>query len=630
MRDGFVKIAALSPQSCVARPRDNAKCAIEAVLRAEERSVKVALFSELYLSGATAGDLFFQTELTRGSLEALFEFAKGTENADVISFIGLPFSCRGALYNAVAAVFGGKILGIIPKSHLTREDARYFAPAPDGIMTVSLLGEEIPFGTDIIFGFGELRIACEIGDELRSPLEPAALHALAGATVILNPAARAATVTGDMEYRADVSAASRRLSAAYVRCEAGDGESGTDGFYSAHSVIAERGNILAEGSVFSGRDAVCTIDLEKIIHDRKKSAAFSADASGYALVDFQLKNTECDFDAPKKSPFIPDDDAERVFRCERILEIQARSLAKRMERAHARGLVIGVSGGLDSTLALLVCARALDVLGLPRERIIAVTMPCFGTTSRTRTNAERLSESLGASLRTVDIKRAVGVHFEDIGHSADEHTAVYENAQARERTQVLMDIANAEGGLVVGTGDLSELALGFATYNGDHISMYGVNAAVPKTLIRHITEVCADKAARGGDGALSETLRDILNTPVSPELLPPRDGEIAQCTEGLVGPYELHDYFIYYFVRYGFSPKKILRMAEKSFAGDYTRSEILHWLRLFVSRFFSQQFKRSCLPDGPLVGSVGFSPRGGWVMPSDASAALWLDAIDGE
>ena len=443
---------------------------------------------------------------------------------------------------------------------------------------------------------------------------------MGGAHIIANLSASDETI-GKAGYRRElVSSQSARLLCAYVYADAGLGESTQDMVFAGHDLIAENGAILAESRLFTNGITYADIDLGRLAHDRRRMNTFSG--CGAVDIGFSLRPCECDLADRSfpRLPFVPSDKAARDERCEEILAIQAAGLASRMEHTRAKTAVVGLSGGLDSTLALIVMAHAFDMLGRPRENITAVTMPCFGTTARTRGNAEKLAEAYGAALRTVDIKAAVNQHFEDIGHSWDDHSVTFENAQARMRTLVLMDIANKSGGLVVGTGDLSELALGWATYNGDHMSMYGVNASVPKTLVRYLVDYEAERAG----GELGAVLRDILATPVSPELLPPKDGEISQRTENLVGPYELHDFFLYYMVRFGYSPRKIYRVALRTFGGDYDAATIKTWLCTFIRRFFAQQFKRSCLPDGPKVGSVALSPRGDWRMPSDASAELWL------
>ena len=632
MKDGLIKIGAVTPKMRLCSVEENVVEMIGAAKQAAAAGVRVLVFPELCLAGASAWDLYLQTTLLEAVEEAVCRFASETAELDMISFIGAPVSVRGALYNAAVAVSAGRVLGVVPKSSLCDEERRYFSSAPTGVSEVALFGGTVPFGTDILFecqSMPSLLICAEVGSDLFAPISPSGRHTASGATVVASPAAILEAVGSRERTRLLVTGASLKGQCAYLLAGAGAGESGTGGVYSAHSVIAERGHLVAESEPYTdGAFVTAVIDLEKIAHDRRRFFEAKSDG-GYTYVPFSLAVTETKIDrAPRALPFVPMTEEGRRVRATEILEIQARALAGRIERSYSKSAVIGVSGGLDSTLALLVTARAFDLLGRDRGQIISVTMPCFGTTARTKGNAEALAEALGTTLRVVDIKEAVDVHFRDIGHGEGVYDVVYENAQARERTQVLMDIANAEGGLVVGTGDLSELALGFATYNGDHMSMYAPNADVPKTLLRHIVGVCAKDAYKKGNTEVARVLCDILDTPVSPELLPPKDGDIAQCTEKIVGPYELHDYFLYYLVRFGFSPSKIYRLAKESFKEVYAPEVVLDWLRIFVRRFFAQQFKRSCLPDGPRVASVSFSPRGDWKMPSDASVAQWLKDLE--
>jgi NAD+ synthase (glutamine-hydrolysing) len=488
----------------------------------------------------------------------------------------------------------------------------------------------VPFGTDQLFSCNELRellVGVEVGEDICSPYAPGVRHALAGATVIVNGCAGVEAVGAAERRRALVEVQSGRLNAAYIMAGSGIDESTTDMVFGAHCVISENGSVISESKRFSNGIIYGTIDVEKLSSERLRNTTFGPiENDDYERVDFSLDGID-EVQIPRldPSPFVPSEDQDRSERCEEIFTIQAMGLRKRMKAAGSKKAVVGISGGLDSTLALLVTARAFDMLGLPREDIYAVTMPCFGTTDRTYNNACSMSRAVGARLLEVNIKASVRQHFVDIGHDEDDHNVTYENAQARERTQVLMDIANDVNGMVIGTGDLSELALGWATYNGDHMSMYGVNGDVPKTLVRHLVRYYADTCE---DKALAGALYDVLDTPVSPELLPPKDGVIAQKTEDLVGPYELHDFFLYYMLRYSFAPGKIFALACRAFEGQYDEETVLKWLRLFCRRFFTQQFKRSCLPDGPKVGSVGLSPRTGWRMPSDAAASAWLREVD--
>ncbi len=637
MTDGFIRVGAASPSLRVANPAENLRAHLAAAKEAAQAGVKVLVFPELSLSTYTCSDLFFQTALRRACEDALSAFAAQTAALDLISFVGLPVAVDGKLYNCAAAVSGGRILGLVPKTNIPNYsefyEKRHFAAAPEVTRTILFAGQEVAFGTRLLFAcreMPELKIAAEICEDLWVPVPPSCAHAAAGATVIVNLSASDELV-GKPAYRRNLIAmhAARTVST-YIYADAGEGESGTDMVFSGNSLISENGRVTAEAQPFSDLPLISgEVDLQRLLAERARINTFaSKDSENYLSVPFSLRVTETALSrAESRTPFIPADQAGRAERCELILNIQSRALAGRITRAHAKSLVIGVSGGLDSTLALLVAVRAADRAGLDRKQVIAVTMPGFGTTKRTKGNAEKLSDELGVTLRCVNIARAVKVHFKDIGHDPENKNVVYENAQARERTQILMDIANAEGGLVVGTGDLSELALGWATYNGDHMSMYAVNAGVPKTLVRHLVAFEADRFEADGRKKAAATLRDILDTPVSPELLPPKDGEIAQCTEELVGPYELHDYFLYYFVRFGFSPRKILRMAKASFEGVYDGETVRKWLTVFIRRFFAQQFKRSCLPDGPKVGSICLSPRADWRMPSDADVSVWLEEL---
>lgn len=630
MKDGFIKVAAVSPELRVADCGFNSVKICEAILAAAEQGVKLLTFPELCVTGYTCADLFLQKSLADGAEAVLARIAEKTAGLDIVSVIGIPLVHGGKLYNCAAVVQGGKILGVVPKRNLPEygefQERRWFEPGRGGIQ---LWHGEIPFGSELIFRcrqMPEFSFAVEICEDLWVPAPPSTAHAEAGAHVIVNLSASDETVAKAEYRRALVSGQSSRLICGYVYADAGTGESTTDLVFSGHDLIAENGVVLAESPPFAGGYCSAEIDLQAIEHERRRMTTFPARRDGYMEVQFDMEQRETVLTRkPACMPFVPDESADRAARFELVLTIQAQGLKKRLEHTGVKKLVLGVSGGLDSTLALLVAARAVDLSGRARTDIEAVTMPAFGTTERTRSNAEKLSHLLGAQLRTVDITAAVSQHLADIGHDLSIHDVTYENAQARERTQVLMDIANQVCGLVVGTGDLSELALGFATYNGDHMSMYGVNAGVPKTLVRHLVRY---EAERTPDMKLREALFDVLDTPVSPELLPPDADGIAQKTEEIVGPYELHDFFLYYAIRWGFAPSKILRLAKIAFDGSYEGDEILKWLKSFYRRFFSQQFKRSCLPDGPKVGSISLSPRGDWRMPSDAVAALWLEALD--
>lgn len=630
MKQGFVKVAAVTPKIKVADPQYNAEQIKERLAEAYDRGAKVIVFPELCLTGYTCCDLFLQELLLEEALQQLIGLAGFTRGHDALVFVGLPFEKDGKLYNVAAALQDGMILGMVPKRHIPVYaefyEGRYFAAGEEDVTTVLIEDEEIPFGCNILFeadAVKGLSVACEICEDFWVPNPPATAHALAGATVIVNLSASNETVGKDVYREMLVKSSSARLIAAYVYASAGEGESTQDLVFGGHNIIAENGVVLSQAKRFLGESVYADIDIHRLRAERRRMSTFGQKADReYAVVAFSLEQEETALERTFNCmPFVPSDKTEREKRCEEILSIQSYGLKKRLEHTGVKKAVVGVSGGLDSTLALLVTVRAFDMLKLSRENIIAVTMPCFGTTDRTYENACSMARALGADLREINIKRAVTVHFEDIGQDLDTHDVTYENGQARERTQVLMDIANKENGLVIGTGDMSELALGFATYNGDHMSMYGVNAGVPKTLVRHLVRFYADTC---DDRELKDILLDVLDTPVSPELLPPVDGVIAQRTEELVGPYELHDFFLYYMLRCGFEPAKVYRVARLSFKGQYEDEVILKWLKMFYRRFFSQQFKRSCLPDGPKVGSVAVSPRGDLRMPSDASAALWL------
>lgn len=637
MKHGFIKVAAGSPKIRVADPSYNAGELIRIAADANARGVRVLVFPELCLTAYTCGDLFCTELLLDGAKKALSKYLKKTAELDMISVVGLPWLFCDKLYNCAAVCHRGRLLGMIPKSVLPNYgefcELRAFTPAPtdDQKSTFLFDGAEIPFGTDLIFACAEmpsLKLAVEICEDIWGAFPPSSAHTAAGATVICNPSASNETVGKDDYRRLLIKSQSAATISGYIFSSAGEGESSTDLVFSGHCMIAELGSILAEKMPFdfSSELLISEIDLQRLTHERRRINTFRAKATGYREIAFSLSVCETELTrAVEPHPFIPSDKVELARRCETILAIQSNGLKTRVERAFAEKLVVGISGGLDSTLALLVMVRAMDALGRPRKDIIAVTMPCFGTTDRTKNNATVLCEELGVDFRCVNIFDAVNVHFRDIGHDPNDRNVTYENSQARERTQILMDIANDCGGMVIGTGDLSELALGWATYNGDHMSMYGVNGAVPKTLIRHIVAHCADRYEAQGNQKIAAALRDVLDTPVSPELLPANeDGEIAQKTEDLVGPYELHDFYLFYMLRYGVSPAKLYRLANHALGDVYDDDTLRKWLKVFVRRFFNQQFKRSCMPDGPKVGSVALSPRGDWRMPSDASSALWL------
>ena len=636
MRHGFIKVAAATPDIRVADVDYNKGQIIKQMDEAAEAGAKIIVFPELCITGYTCSDLFLQDILLSSAKKALVEIAEHTKNLDALVFVGVPIAVGGELYNVAAALNHGNILGFTTKSFLPNYgefyEMRQFRPGPKKAEKILFGGKEIPFGPQLLFvenQMANLIVSAEICEDVWSPVPPSIEAAREGATVIVNCSASDETI-GKASYReALISGQSARLISGYIYANAGEGESTTDLVFGGHNLIAENGTILAEAKRFSNGIIYTEFDVQKIANERRKNTTFT-ETQEHVLprIPFGLEQTETILTRTFPSrPFVPRDDQERAKRCEEILTIQAMGLKKRLAHTHAKSAVVGISGGLDSTLALLVTAKAFDALGLERSGITAVTMPCFGTTDRTYQNACKMSLKVGATLREVRIGDAVMQHFKDIGHDPQDHSVTYENSQARERTQVLMDIANQTGGLVIGTGDMSELALGWATYNGDHMSMYGVNASVPKTLVRHLVHYYADTCE---DSSLKEVLYDVLDTPVSPELLPPKDGEIAQKTEDLVGPYELHDFFLYYFLRMGYEPGKIYRIAKLSFVGEYDDETIYKWLRTFCWRFFSQQFKRSCLPDGPKVGTVALSPRGDWRMPSDACVALWIQNLEKE
>ena len=634
MKNGFVKVAAATPDIRVADVEFNTQNIINAMEEAQKNGAKILVFPELCVTGYTCSDLFDHSVLLKASRKALLEIAENTNDKDMLVFVGAPLEVNGKLYNVAAAMNQGEIIGFTTKTFLPNYgefyEMRQFTPGPQTVREITFEGKKIPFGPQILFqaeGMEELVVAAEICEDVWSPVPPSIQAALEGATVIVNCSASDETIGKDTYRRALISGQSARLISGYIYANAGEGESTTDLVFGGHNIIAENGTILKESSRYVNEIIYSELDLQRITGERRKNTTFQPlDEETLVRVPFTVEETKTFLTRtfPKK-PFVPSDEQTRAQRCEEILTIQAMGLKKRLAHTNARTAVVGISGGLDSTLALLVTARAFDMLGRDKKDIIAVTMPCFGTTDRTYQNACEMSKKVGATLIEVPIADAVNVHFRDIGHDPEDHSVTYENCQARERTQVLMDIANKTWGMVIGTGDLSELALGWATYNGDHMSMYGVNASVPKTLVRHLVKYAADDTK---DEALKNVLYDVLDTPVSPELLPPKDGDIAQKTEDLVGPYELHDFFLYFMLRVGYEPSKIFRIACMTFDGEYDKETIFKWLETFCRRFFSQQFKRSCLPDGPKVGTVALSPRGDWRMPSDACVAVWMKDLE--
>ena len=634
MRQGFIKVAALTPKVTVADTQANRKEICRLMDEAEAKGAKILVFPELCITGYTCGDLFYQQVLLREAKKELLAIAKYTQRKDYLAFVGLPLEYNGKLYNVAAAVTQGKVLGLVPKTHIPNYnefyERRHFAPGMKQPVPVALDEDTVvPMGTRVLFQcrqMPELKIGAEICEDVWAPNPPGVEHALAGATLLVNLSASDETTGKDMYRKSLVTGQSGRLICGYVYCSAGDGESTQDVVYSGHNLIAENGTLLAESRRFCNESIYTELDMIRLNEERRRMSTFMTSDESYINVEFSLKEEKTELTRfVDPAPFVPGNKADREKRCEEIFMIQAMGLKKRLEHTHAATAVVGISGGLDSTLALLVMVKAFDLIGKDHKDIVAVTMPGFGTTDRTYDNAVSLIKSLGATFREVSIVDSVRVHFKDIGQDETVHDVTYENGQARERTQILMDIANKSGGMVIGTGDMSELALGWATYNGDHMSMYGVNASVPKTLVRHLVCYYADTCA---DETLQKVLYDVLDTPVSPELLPPEDGKISQKTEDIVGPYELHDFFLYYILRFGCTPKKIYRLANYAFAGTYDTETIQKWLKTFYRRFFSQQFKRSCLPDGPKVGTVAVSPRGDLRMPSDASARVWMEELE--
>lgn len=629
MKDGFLRIACATPTVRVADCTANAHGIIQMAIEASQNNANMIVFPELCLTGYTCNDLFLQDTLIQAAEQALSVILDATQNLDSVIMVGLPVRYHSSLYNCAAVLLHGKILGLIPKQFIPNYsefyEARYFMAGKKPFQ-VNLCGETVLCSPNILFvchSMPEWRIGVEICEDVWTPCSPSTDLALAGATVIANLSA-SDEVIGKADYRRMlVRSTSARLVCAYAYTSAGFGESTTDMIFSGHNLIAENGTLCAESKRYTNGIIYADADLQKLEGERRKANTFVEDKD-CTVVSFDMPIVDLDLRRPvSKTPFVPQSKENLAERCEDILTMQATGLATRLKHTHAKTAVIGLSGGLDSTLALIVAVHAFDMLKLDRKNIIAVTMPCFGTTKRTKSNAELLATAYGTSFRDINISKSVLNHFEDIGQDKENLDVTFENGQARERTQVLMDLANMTGGLVIGTGDLSELALGWATYNGDHMSMYAVNASIPKTLVRHITAYEAGKS----EPKLSTVLCDILDTPVSPELLPPKDGEISQKTEDLVGPYELHDFFLYYLVRFGFTPKKIYRLAKIAFADEYGDETIYKWLTVFIRRFFAQQFKRSCLPDGPKVGTVTLSPRSDWRMPSDAVPAEWQNTL---
>lgn len=639
---GFVRAAVVSPELRVADVAFNVSVMIDAMQRAGAAGCTLVLFPELGVTGYTCGDLFYQTLLLQAARRALQTLADATVDTRIAAVVDLPLLEDGKIYNCAALLCAGQVVGIVPKSFLpkTQEyyEERWFTSGRFAqFHQVEIAGRTVPFGTDLLFRARNVPgcvIGIEVCEDLWAINAPSSDKALGGATLLLNPSASDDTL-GKSEYRTDlVSHQSGRCLAAYLYAGASPNESTTDVVFAGHSLIAENGTVLAltERFRFDTQMAIADIDVERLVNERTKNTSFSAQlpVQKYRSIEFTLPASRLPqpytlMRPLERMPFVPNDPKRRARHCREIFALQATGLAKRLKHIGIQNVTIGVSGGLDSTLALLVTIKAFDILGLPHKGITAISMPGFGTTARTKSNAEQLATQLGITFRTIPIAEAVRQHFRDIGHDEDVHDVTYENAQARERTQILMDVANQIGGLVIGTGDLSELALGWATFNGDHMSMYDVNAGVPKTLVRYLVDWAGDVEFSGD---VAKILHDIVATPITPELLPLDDaGAQAQDTEATIGPYELHDFSLYYMVRHQFAPRKIFLLAQHAFAGAYDAKTILKWLKVFYKRFFAQQFKRSAMPDGPKVGSVALSPRGDWRMPSDARAALWLTQI---
>lgn len=630
MKDGFIRVCAATPDIRVADCAYNEKNIMNLMDEAYEKQVSVLVFPELCITGYTCGDLFLQDVLLKAAQDSLRHIAAHSAGKNMLVFVGMPFMHKGKLFNVAAAICDGRLLGLVPKKNIPNYsefyEMRHFTPGMDECVDTALgvkLGSRLLFRCENI---EELVVGAEICEDVWVACPPSTYHAQAGATLIVNCSASDETTGKDIYRRALISGQSARLVCGYIYANAGEGESTQDLVFGGQNLVCENGNVLAETRRFKNGTAIAELDLQRLVNERRRMNTYTVNTGDdYEIVDFTLEKYDLGLTRYyARTPFVPSSKVDRDVRCEEILSIQAMGLKKRLAHTGCRNAVIGISGGLDSTLALLVTARAFDSLSIPRENITAVTMPCFGTTDRTYNNAVELTRRLGATLTEVNIKEAVRIHFRDIGQDESVHDVTYENGQARERTQILMDIANKSGGMVIGTGDMSELALGWATYNGDHMSMYGVNCSVPKTLVRHLVKYYADTC---GDSSLSEILEDVLDTPVSPELLPPTEGQISQKTEDLVGPYELHDFFMYYILRFGYMPHKVYRIACHAFEGEYDTQTIYRWLDTFYRRFFAQQFKRSCLPDGPKVGSVAVSPRGDLRMPSDAVRSLWLEDL---
>lgn len=646
MKYGFVKTACASPRLKVADCNFNSEQIICAAKDAAKNGASVIVFPELSITGYTCGDLFFQRTLQNASEVQLKRIISETAKLDSVIFVGLPVPRAEGIYNCAAAIKGGELLALFAKSYLPNYgefyERRHFTPFQQNMNTqfIDFAGfEEVPFGTDILIQDEKdsaITIGCELCEDLWVPVPPSSRHILAGATIIANLSG-GNEIIGKADYRRSlVKSHSARSLCAYLYANAGLDESTQDMVFAGHNLISENGTLLAESSLFSGETIYADIDVERLCQERRRTTSFGFSAnnntfnSNYVIVQIKMNVEKAAGEFSRyvdPHPFVPSDKDKRTQRCLEVITLQAQGLAKRLRHINCQSAVIGLSGGLDSTLALLITCRAFDLCGIERSKVTAITMPCFGTTDRTYNNACSLAKECGATLKEVPIADAVRQHFADLGHDESLHDVTYENCQARERTQVLMDYANKTNGIVIGTGDLSELALGWCTYNGDHMSMYGVNSSIPKTLVRYLVQWFAEASEDAKNEKFASVLKDILDTPVSPELLPPKEGVISQVTEDLVGPYELHDFYLYYLLRFGFSPAKIYFLAQNANL-PYGKDVILKWLKTFYRRFFTQQFKRSCMPDGAKVGTINLSPRGDWRMPSDAVYSAWNEELE--
>lgn len=640
MKYGFVRVGAAVPNLKVANCEYNCSRIVDLIKRADKEYVKFLVFPELCMTAYSCGDLFHQDILLKEALKQLDSILENTKSIDLIAIIGMPLSLNNQLFNCAVVIQSGRILGVVPKTFIPNYsefyEERWFASGSKALAdTINICGQSVPFGVDLLFEStknSELCFGIEICEDLWVPIPPSSYQCMNGATLIFNPSASNELI-GKHEYRKElVRQQAARCISGYVYTSANTNESTTDVVFGGHAMIAEYGALLSESERFLEEDQLIysEIDIQRLINDRRKNNSFMKGIveKKYRRIAFNQKDSESEALTRYLTahPFVPSNAGNRDVRCKEIFSIQTSALAKRIRHTGLKHSVIGISGGLDSTLALLVTAKTYELLGISADNIIAVTMPGFGTTNATYTNAVELMKAMNVSIREINIKDACLQHFKDISHDVDVHDVTYENVQARERTQILMDLANKLGGLVIGTGDLSELALGWCTYNGDHMSMYSVNCSIPKTLVKFLVKWVADNMV---DNKVKDILDRILDTPISPELLPPNaEGEINQKTEDIVGPYELHDFFMYHMIRYGAPPKKIAFLAQKAFDGRYSSDEIKKWLKIFMKRFFTQQFKRSCLPDGPKVGTISLSPRGDWRMPSDADAKVWLDEIE--